>query len=162
MDLMVEVLVSGIEANQACESFAEFGPVGGAAQPDVHRTNRGLWNGPLAGAIPDQALIQRCLQSPAGPLNVLVSHASVHQALAPVELRIFCIHQHVVAISDGVVDGAMQMGFHFRPRALHRRVPPQLFPQSVNGDHPCGEQRSRDRGEGGLAPPRGADQEMAL
>ena len=73
-----------------------------------------------------------------------------------------CIHQHVVAISDGAVDGAMQMGFQFRPRALHIRVSPQLFPQSVIGNHPCREQGSEDRGEGGLAAARWADQQMAL
>ena len=68
-----------------------------------------------------------------------------------------CIHKHVVAISDGAVDGAMQMGFQFRPRALHICITPQLFPQSVIGDHPCREQRSEDRREGGLAAARGAD-----
>ena len=68
-----------------------------------------------------------------------------------------CIHQHVVAIGDGAVDGAMQMRFQFRPRTLHIRISPQLFPQYVIGDHPCREQRSEDRREGGLAAARGAD-----
>ena len=73
--------------------------------------------------------------------------------MAPVELRMGCIHQHVVAIGDGAVDGAMQMRFQFRPRALHigSCISPQLFPQHVIGDHPCREQRSEDRREGGLA-----------
>lgn len=39
-----------------------------------------------------------------------------------------CIHQNVVAISGGAVNGAIQMGFQFRLRALHIRVPPLLFP----------------------------------
>ena len=114
----------------------------------MHRTNHGLWNAPLAAAVPDQALIQRCLQPPAGPWQVLAPHASLHQPLAPVELRMGCIHQHVVAIGDGAVDGAMQMRFQFRPRALHICITPQLFPQNVMGDHPCREQRSEDRREG--------------
>ena len=65
------------------------------------------------------------------------------------------IHQHVVAISDGAVNGAMQMGFKFRPRALHIRVSPKLFLQSVIGDHQYREQRSEDPGEGGFAAARG-------
>ena len=86
--------------------------------------NHGLWNGTLAGSVPGQALIQRCLQPPAGPLNVSRPQASVHQPLAPVELRMGRIHKHVVAISDGAVDGSMEMGLQFRPRTLDLRVPP--------------------------------------
>ena len=74
--------------------------------------NHGLWNGALAGPVPDQALIQGCLQPPAGPLNVSSPLASVHQPLALVELRMGCIHKHVDAISDGAVDGSMEMGLH--------------------------------------------------
>ena len=48
----------------------------------------------------------------------------MHQQLAPVELRMGRIHKHVVAISDGAVDGFMEMGLQFRPRALDLRVPP--------------------------------------
>ena len=66
MDLSVQGCAGGIEANQACESFAEFGPVRATAQSEVHRTNHGFWNGSLAGAVPDQALIQRLMHRSMG------------------------------------------------------------------------------------------------
>ena len=49
----------------------------------MHRTNHGFWNLALTGPIPDQALVQRCLQPPAGPLQLPLPQVSVHQPLAP-------------------------------------------------------------------------------
>ena len=54
-------------------------------------------------------------EPPAGPLNVSRLQASVHQPLAPVELRMGRIHKHCVDIINEAVDGSMEMGLHFRP-----------------------------------------------
>ena len=44
--------------------------------------------------------------------------------MALVELRMGRIYKHVVAISDGAVDGSMEMGLQFRPSPLDLWVPP--------------------------------------
>ena len=72
------------------------------------------------------------------------------------------IHKHVVASSNGAVDGFMEEVLQYIPGALHFCVPPQLFPQSVVGDHLCAEQWCEGRGDGGLSTARGADQQMPL
>ena len=72
------------------------------------------------------------------------------------------IHEHVFASGKGAVDSPMEKGFQFSPRPLDLRVPPKLCPESVTGDHPCREQRSKHPGEAGFATARGADYQMAL
>ena len=148
--------------DQACEAFACIGPVRWGCQTDVHRTNQGLWDGSLARAIPGQALIQQSLNPPADPLHMWRSQVSVHQPLTPDELRMGGIQKHVVASSNGAVDGLMEEALQYSPWALHIFFPPQLFPQRVVGDHLCAEQWCECRGDGGLPTARGADQQMPM
>ena len=126
----------------------------------VHRTNHRFWHLALTGPIPDQALVQRCLQPPAGPLQLPLSSVSVHQPLAPADMRVGGIHKHVLASGKGALDCLVQTWFQFGPGALNPGISPQLFPQSVAGDHSCTEHGSEGRGEGGLPTPRRADQQM--
>jgi len=148
VDLIVGAGVCGIEVEQAGESLGYVRPVRGGGQPLVHRTNHPFWNLALTGPIPGQALVQRCLKPPAGPLQLPLLQLSVHQPLAPAEMRVGGIHKHVLASGKGAFDRPMQKRLQFGPGALNLRIPPQLGPQCIAGDHPCMEQRSEDRGEG--------------
>ena len=162
VDLIVEARGGGIEPNQSCESLGWIGPVRGGGQLLVHRTNHSVWNSTVAGAVPSQALVQRCLKPPAEPLKSPRPQVPVHQPAAPTELRMGRIHKHVVTVRKGIVDGPMEQRLQFRPWALNARISPQLLPEVVAGDDPCAEQRSEGCGKGGLSTARGTDQQMAL
>ena len=148
VDLILGAGVCGIELKQACESFGDIRPVRGGGQPLVHRTNHVFWDLALTGPIPGQAPLQRCLQPPAGPLQLSLPWVSLHQPLAPAELHVGGIHKHVLASGKGSLNGSMQQRFQFSPGALNPSIPPKLLPQRVAGDHPCTKQGSKGRGEG--------------
>ena len=128
----------------------------------VHRTNHWFRNLPLTGPVPGKALVQRCLQPPAEPLQSPCPHGFLHQPPAPAGVPMGRIHKNVLASSTGAVDGPMEQGLKFTPGTLNASVPPQLLPQGVAGHHPRAEKRSEGGGKSGFPTAWWADEQMPL
>ena len=113
IDLIVQIGAGVIKANQGCESLC-FGRLPlGCCQDSVHCTNHVFWDLSLAGSVPCKALVQRCLQPPADPLQPPDPQVLLHDPSAPADLSMGGIHHDVVASSQGADHRFMKQRLQF-------------------------------------------------